>query len=472
MIKLSSVSNASVADIQIEDRESGDESFAAVAEHAPTMLWRGDENGQCIYLNRAQREFWGVAADQVAIFTWSSTLLPEDSDKVFGPFAEGMRERKPFKCEARYLRADGAVRILETHAVPRFNEAGAFTGMVGTNVDVTDARRAQAELSESEARLRALADNLPFGMVYQIVTGADGSERRFSFVSNRCESLNGISAETAMNDPSSLYALIEPDYRAAFALAEQQARQAFTPFEFEAPMRNANGLVRWFRIVSAPRRLSNEETAWDGVQIDIHDLKQSEERRRLVLNEMSHRIKNLLSTVIAIAAQTGRAAPSVEAFNASFQARLQALSKSHDLLLRDSSDSVDLRDVLEASLRPYASSTDFERGLTLTGGAVRLSGRAALSLSLVIHELATNAAKYGAYARDGALDVSWAHASGENSLVTLAWRERGGPRVAPPARSGFGSTLIETLISRELGGQVIITYAPDGLEADLEFSVT
>src|SRR5690606_36198394 len=140
-----------------------DESFAAVAEHAPAMLWRGDAEGRYIYLNKALREFWGVAEDRIDRFRWDSTLIREDAEKVFAPFGEGMRKREPFTCEARYRRADGEMRILRTEAQPLFNAEGAFTGMVGLNVDVTDERRAQSELAESEARLRALADNLPCG---------------------------------------------------------------------------------------------------------------------------------------------------------------------------------------------------------------------------------------------------------------------------------------------------------------------
>jgi PAS domain S-box-containing protein len=445
-----------------------DESFASVAEHAPAMLWRGDENGRCVYLNRAQRDFWGVPADQVAAFTWSSTLLPEDTDNVFGPFAEGMREHRPFRCEGRYRRADGAIRILETRAEPRFGADGTFTGMVGVNLDVTDERHAQAELSESEARLRTLADNLPYGMIFQIITSADGSSRRFSFVSSRCETINGVKAEAAIADPTSLYSLIDPTFREGFAAAEQAALETLRPFEFDAPMRHTNGSVRWFRIASAPRRLGNGDVAWDGVQIDIDDVKHADRRRVLLLNEMRHRIKNLLSTVIAIAAQAGRSAPSIEAFNKSLQARLMALSKSHDLLLRDETDSADLRDILEAELRPYATNSDFERTLSLTGAPVRLGGRAALGLALVVHELATNAAKYGAYSRGGALDVSWAPARDDDGTIILSWLERGGPIVEKPNRRGFGSVLIETL-SSDLGGAIAFDFTPNGLRAELRF---
>jgi len=451
-----------------QGRPGADETFAFVAEQAPAMLWRGDTQGRCTYLNRAQREFWGVTDDGVASFTWSSTLLPEDSDKVFGPFSQGMAKQEPFTCEARYRRADGAIRILKTHAQPSFAADGVFTGMIGVNVDVTDERRAQAELSESEARLRTLADNLPFGMMYQIIRSPDGS-RRFSFVSSRCLVLNGVEAEVAMADGSVLYDLILPEHREAFARAEAIAADSLQPFEAEVQMRRPNGDVRWFRMSAAPRPLADGGIVWDGVQVDIHEVKVAEERRHLLMKEMSHRIKNNLSTVLSIAALTGRSAPTYKDFRDSFQARLMALAKSHDLLTRDQSDSADLRDILEGELRPYSAAAGASRSLTLTGEPVRLTGRAVIGLALVVHELATNAAKYGAYSvPSGAIDVAW-RVNGDSS-VTLSWRERGGPPAQAPNKSGFGSRLIESLLRSDLGGGFEATFTPDGFEADLVFS--
>ncbi|MGE0743108.1 MAG: sensor histidine kinase [Hyphomonadaceae bacterium] len=449
------------------DRRNSDESFASVAEHAPVMLWRGDANGKCIYLNRAQRAFWGVPDDGVDQFSWATTLLAEDSDKVFGPFAEGMAAQRPFRCEARYRRADGAIRILETHAEPRFASDGTFTGMVGVNVDVTDQRAAQAELEQSETRLRTLADNLPFGMVYQIIRGADGS-RRFSFVSSQCKLLNGVDAEAAMADASLLYGQIAPEFREAFAAAEAEASDALQPFEFETKIRRADGVERWFKMASAPRRLANGDTVWDGVQVDIHDIKVAEERRLLLMKEMSHRIKNNLSTVLSIAAQTGRSASSYAQFSASFQARLQALAKSHDLLMRDARDAAHLREILEAELLPYRADT--ARALSLTGEPVLLMGRTAISVALVIHELATNAAKYGAYTCDGAIEAAWTvDHNAPGRPVRLTWRERGGPPAAAPAKFGFGSRLIESLLRGQLGGDVVTRFTASGFEADLSF---
>jgi PAS domain S-box-containing protein len=315
-----------------------DESFASVAEHAPAMLWRGDEHGKCVYLNRAQREFWGVSDDGVESFSWSSTLLPEDAEKVFGPFSQGMAAQKAFQCEGRYRRADGVIRILATSAEPRFDASGRFTGMIGVNRDVTEERQAQGDLADSEAR------------------------------------------------------------------------------------------------------------------------------RRLLMREMSHRMKNMLSTVISIASQTARSASSIEAFQTSFQARLRALSKSHDLLLRDASDSADLREILEAELRPYADSA---RALTLEGDPVGLSGRAALGFALVVHELATNAAKYGPFAASGSVDVVWRD---EDGAIVLHWRESGGAPVSAPVRQGFGSRLIAAVVKNDLGGVIETDFSSGGLVATLRFA--
>lgn len=449
-------------------RKAESESFAAIAEHAPAMLWRGDAQGRCIYLNKAQREFWGVAADKIDAFSWSDTLLPEDTALVFAPFSEGMAMQRRFECQARYRRADGAVRILNTCAEPYFDETGAFSGMVGVNTDVTEQLAAQAELSEKEARLRALADNLPFGMVFQITAAPDGSNKRFSFVSNQCAELNGVSAQEAMGDPAALYNLILPEYQPAFSAAERAAADAGDKFVFEAPMRVAGGETRWFRIASAPRKAPSGEIIWDGVQIDIDDAKRVEERRGLVMGEMSHRFKNMLSAIIAIAAQTGRSAASMAEFNTAFQARLHALSQSHNLLQRDASDSADLRDLLELELGAYVGSCN--RRLSLNGAPVRLDGQRAIGFTLIVHELATNAAKYGAFSGDGEINVSWAvkRARGRE-LVCMTWLERGGP-VPKKAKQGFGTRLIEAVTKGDLNGECDMQFEPEGLRAEFRFA--
>lgn len=111
--------------------------FVPMAEAMPAMVWLGDPEGRCVYLNKAQREFWGLGLADIPRFSWSTTLLEEDAPQLYDVFRVAMAERKAFTVKARYRRADGAIRVLETRAEPRFAPNGEFLGMVGVNTDVT-----------------------------------------------------------------------------------------------------------------------------------------------------------------------------------------------------------------------------------------------------------------------------------------------------------------------------------------------
>ncbi|MGH6777071.1 MAG: ATP-binding protein [Bradyrhizobium sp.] len=159
-------------------RES-EERFRLVAESAPVMLWMSDEIGKCVYLNRAQRNFWNVPPEKLSVFDWSETIHPEDKEKLFVPFERGMRERSGFAVEARFRRANGEYRTLHTNAEPRFEVSGKFLGMIGVNVDVTDSRRTEEALRQ-EARVleivnqagAAIAAELDVETIVQKITDA------------------------------------------------------------------------------------------------------------------------------------------------------------------------------------------------------------------------------------------------------------------------------------------------------------
>lgn len=189
---------------------------------------------------------------------------------------------------------------------------------------------------------------------------------------------------------------------------------------------------------------------------------EAEERRTLLLREMNHRIKNVLSAVQAIANQTFRNGGSKDAL-AVFGNRLAAMATAHDLLVTETWESADLAETVTAAVHPFAS--DGRERFQLDGPPVQVTAKAALSLSMAIHELCTNAAKYGALAvPDGRVTVRW-HVEGdrEGGRFRLGWREEGGPPVAPPTRRGFGSRLIETALAGELSGSAEIRYAEDGV---------
>jgi two-component sensor histidine kinase len=187
--------------------------------------------------------------------------------------------------------------------------------------------------------------------------------------------------------------------------------------------------------------------------------RQAEARQELLIHELNHRVKNTLATVQALARQTARGADSVPAFTAAFEARLLAMSQTHMLLTASQWSTTGLRRILELELAPYASGRP-ER-IHLDGPEVGLAPRIAVPLGMTVHELATNAAKYGALSvPEGRVVVRWTLADG---LLRLSWQESGGPAVAAPERTGFGTRLIRTSVERELAGTVALDFLSDGL---------
>jgi two-component sensor histidine kinase len=218
---------------------------------------------------------------------------------------------------------------------------------------------------------------------------------------------------------------------------------------------------------AAPRRLA-------GVVFDVTDRKRAEERQRLLLDELNHRVKNTLAIVQSIAAQTSRSAAGPEAFHAALEGRLTALSGTHDLLTRASWDGVLLDDIVALVLQPCRADASLAARIRAGGPRVRLDANAAVTLGLALHELATNAMRYGALsAADGTVSILWARegVTTDEALV-LDWIEAGGPAVDPPRRRGFGSRLLERGLARELSGTVTIDYAPGGVRCAMRFPLS
>jgi two-component sensor histidine kinase len=205
----------------------------------------------------------------------------------------------------------------------------------------------------------------------------------------------------------------------------------------------------------------------DGVGVvfrDTTDRRSAEAQRDLLIRELEHRINNTLTTVQSIAAQTFRNAGLDAAVRRAFEARLIALSNVHGILTQRSWDSADLHEVIAAALR--AHSTPEKARFTVQGPPLRLGPKSAVALSMAMHELCTNATKYGALSTDaGHVDVTW---TVEDGRLLWWWRERGGPTVAPPTRKGFGSGMIERSLAAQLSGHVTIDYQPTGLSCAIE----
>ncbi|HEX8666503.1 MAG TPA: HWE histidine kinase domain-containing protein [Beijerinckiaceae bacterium] len=202
------------------------------------------------------------------------------------------------------------------------------------------------------------------------------------------------------------------------------------------------------------------------VSLDITERERAEEQRRLLVHELNHRVKNTLATVQAIAVQTLRGAASTTEASEALTDRLMALAKAHDALTRESWEGAELHEIVEAATSPHGGRNRFD----VEGPSVWLSPALSLSLALSLHELATNAAKYGALSTAGGLvAITWEVVDPRgDARLRLRWIERGGPSVRPPTRRGFGSRLIERSLAAEDGGSATIGYPPEGVVCVME----
>lgn len=196
------------------------------------------------------------------------------------------------------------------------------------------------------------------------------------------------------------------------------------------------------------------------VSRDITALKEAENRQQLLALELSHRIKNVLALVQSIANQTLKGGAEISAAKRGFDGRLQSLSSAQDLLTQSSWTKADLGMLVEGALAPHAEPSRF----SITGADTELSSKCALALALALHELATNAAKYGALSTaEGRIAISWTL----GPQFHLVWQESGGPVVSMPTHKGFGSRMIERALSGYFQGKAAITYEPSGIRFDL-----
>jgi PAS domain S-box-containing protein len=230
------------------------------------------------------------------------------------------------------------------------------------------------------------------------------------------------------------------------------------PFTTEFRIRRIDGEVIWLSISGVVEHAETGEPLHAyGILQDITERKAHEEQIHLLMREVNHRAKNMLSLVQAIARQTAAREP--EDFIGCFAQRIQALAASQDLLIRNEWQGVDVEDLVRAQLAHFADLIGSR--IVVDGPPLRLKPTSAQAIGLALHELSTNAGKYGALSTDkGRVDVCWGAADG---TLIISWTERDGPPVSAPKRRGFGSTVIETMANHSLDGTVDFDYAPSGV---------
>lgn len=317
----------------------------------------------------------------------------------------------------------------------------------------------EARMRDSEARFRNMADHAPV-MIW--VSEPDGAA---SFLSASWYEFTGQTTKEGLG--FGWLEAVHPGDREAARTAFDAANLGRRAIHLEYRLRRADGTWRWV-VDSAQPRFSRHDRflGYIGSVMDITERKQHEEHVHLLLREVNHRSKNMLGLVMAVARQTLASDPTD--FVSRFSDRIQAMAASQDLLVRNDWQGADLHELARTQLAHFADLVGSR--IVLDGPVMTLLPAAAQSIGMAVHELATNAGKYGALSGEcGRVEITWRRdrVEGEQRFC-MRWAETGGPEVAAPRRRGFGSTVIDTMVRMGLKGNVTLDFAPTGLIWQLE----
>lgn len=387
-------------------------------------------------------------------------LLPESSRAVV--IAHKRRAISTGQTQTFELEADaGSKRAwLRIDVVPLL-EAGQTeaSGIVCTAIDITRSKRLDLMRTDLSKRLAETLQRFNLALRSErIVVFSQDLELRYTWVNSDETQVGSVLGRTDSE------ILPEADQGPIMNLKKEVIAQK-APASAEVGV-GQGAERRWYDLHIEPTLSPDGEVLGvTGASIDITHRKRNEEQMRLVMRELTHRTKNLLAVVIAIARQTSQQADSVDEFVPALVSRLRALSAAQDLIVADDWAGVNIADLMHALVSQHGG---FPAGrVTLTGPTIRLSPEAAQNLGLAIHELASNAAQFGALSdANGVVDATWREAEIDGKhVLTLDWQESGGPVVETPSRNGFGMMVIRRNLTRALSADVDLTFATEGLQA-------
>ena len=392
---------------------------------------------------------------------------PDDQASMASQMEAAIRGGDAFSRDVRIVRPNGEIRHVISRGASEKDPDGTVRAAFGVFMDVTEAKRAEQTLRESEERYRLLTDRVSDIIVRYdpkgVIEFASPAIRQLGYEPE--EVVGRSAAEFSHPDDFDRVRQRQSDVIGERSLSEDEAR-AFR-------LRHADG--EWVWMQGNPATIHDDAGNVVGVVTVLRDVtfqRAAEEQQRLMVHELNHRVKNTLASVQSIAMQTERSTDSPAAFADAFNARVAALAHSHDLLTQNAWSGAWVSELLSEHLKPHQS-TERQR-FALNGPKVRVSPKAAVALGMALGELVTNAARHGAFSTaDGVVEVSWAlRAEADETRLSLVWRECGGPAVQSPTRRGFGMRLIERGLTHELGGSARLCFEPGGVVCEIEFPLT
>jgi PAS domain S-box-containing protein len=429
--------------------------LAAIVESADEAIASKSLDGIVTSWNPAAETLFGYTAAEMIGRHISILAAPGREDEMPAILHRIRRGEKVERYETVRRRKDGSLVDISLTVSPIRDEAGRVIGASKIARDITERKRAEIALRASEERFRYLADAVP-----DIVWTAD-PDGSITFANDRWFQYCGITQEQNVRHWPEL--VLHPDDRERCVAQWTRALREGTEYEIEVRNRRHDGEYRWFLTRASPiRDPAGRITVWFGCTTDIHDRKQAEERQQALTAELSHRVKNLLTVIAVLAERTGDRATSIEQFLEAFRGRIQALNSAQAALIAGDWQGASLTALVHAALEPYIVD-DGRIHLELEDLPVRPDF--ALTLTIALHELATNAAKYGAWSSPtGRVTLSARVEPGATGTeFHLDWQEDGGPPVQPPTSVGFGTTMLKQAITYQHQGRTELIWREAGL---------
>lgn len=440
------------------------EEFRRLATYLPTLCWLARGDGYIIWYNQRWHDFCGTTPEQMEGWGWQSVHDPKQLPGVMEVWQRSIELGEPFEMVFPLRGADGRFRPFLTRIVPARNEAGEVVRWFGVNTEIGDQVRAEDALRQSESKFEVLTDAMP-QMVWSALPNGD-----HEYFNAQWYAFTGVAVGST--DGAGWNELFHPEDRARANEKWEQSLATGEIYEVEYRLRHHTGAYRWTLGRAQPvRDPAGQISRWIGTCTDIDESKRAAERTELLGRELSHRIKNIFAVIGGIISITGRRSAELRPVMMELLERIAALGRAHNFARPHSPESqpkelaITLQGLVSVLLQPYTDAQPDR--VRLTGDNLPIDDRGATPISLALHELATNSAKYGALSTEaGQIVVSIAH---QEAQVCLTWREFGGPEIASkPERVGFGTQLADIAIERQLGGSIRRDWKREGLEVVID----
>ena len=442
-----------------------------ILQSLPVAVYTTDAAGRITFYNEAAAELWGVRPElgksefcgSWKMYWPDGTPLPHHEC----PMAMALKEQRPIRgMEAIAERPDGKLVPFIACPSPLFDASGTLIGAVNTLVDITERYEAERRIRENEARYRGIAAIVESSDDAVLTKDLNGVITSWN---QGAERLFGYTAEETIGKPVTMLIPAERHDEEPTILARIRRGERIDHYE-TVRQRKDGSTVDISLTVSPVRNPEGTIVGASKIARDITERRRAEQQQRLLLREMDHRVKNLFALASGVVALSARSATTPEELSSAVRERLAALARAHALTLPVTSEggrrieqSTTLHVLIRTILAPYEGRTDSDKArAAISGPDIRLAGGLVTTFALLLHEFATNAAKYGALSTPaGHIDIA---CSEDDGRFVLAWQERGGPRIDGHSDSeGFGTMLARATVKDQLRGEISRDWKPEGL---------